>query len=470
MTTYKNKRIKLKILGWVFSFLAVFLLSPNGTAPSTLGLGRTAHAQNLDLMTNFCKPANTVFGKIAEAIKSLDIRQTSINYISSVITDALAYILTGGTSNMIFSCASYGIDGGQSLLGATGVPTPDGCVPEDPDFCPHIFNTYSDDQSDLAAIGLGGGSLVAVMNAAERGTKEPLPVNFAYYIHKQVESVPFVGTTYAQAFNSPFNGPFLSQVYSMWEVVRDIAYAIIAVIMVIIGMMIMMRKKVNTQSIVTIQYAIPRIIIALVLITFSYALGSFMAGLSWEFRNAVGQAFYDQALGLTGLPIAILTSGVFVVDLLILIAVAATTGIGLFMVGFSILAMLMTVVIYLIVLVKWILVYIGILGMIITAPLTFAFGAIPGNDNQTLDWFKKVLVKFATIMGMKAIIALTNVFVISLTLGIIAGGGADNFLTDLGNSALIILFVIPFIYAYGYYQAMKLPGRLESIFLGKKPR
>jgi hypothetical protein len=50
---------------------------------------------------------------------------------------------------------------------------------------------------------------------------------------------------------------------------------------VVVGIMIMMRTKVNAQTIITIQSALPNLLITLILITFSYAIVGFMIDLMY---------------------------------------------------------------------------------------------------------------------------------------------------------------------------------------------
>jgi len=58
----------------------------------------------------------------------------------------------------------------------------------------------------------------------------------------------------------------------IWTKSRNIAYLFFVVIFVAIGFMIMFRSKLNPQTVINIQLALPRIIVALILVTFSYAI------------------------------------------------------------------------------------------------------------------------------------------------------------------------------------------------------
>jgi hypothetical protein len=73
---------------------------------------------------------------------------------------------------------------------------------------------------------------------------------------------------YAQGIG--FSG--LTPLLGMWKAFRNIAYLLLAVFMIFVGFMIMFRKKIDPKTVVTVQNALPRIVIALLLITFSYAI------------------------------------------------------------------------------------------------------------------------------------------------------------------------------------------------------
>lgn len=99
------------------------------------------------------------------------------------------------------------------------------------------------------------------------------PANTYAFVQDMSYSLGF-GTrpAYAQGFG--FSG--LSILLPLWKQFRNIAYGIIAFVMVVIGFMVMLRKKIDPKTVVTVQNAIPRIVIALLLITFSYAIVGIM--------------------------------------------------------------------------------------------------------------------------------------------------------------------------------------------------
>lgn len=62
----------------------------------------------------------------------------------------------------------------------------------------------------------------------------------------------------------------------LWSTSRDVAYFVVVLAVVYVSFLIMFRSKTSGQTAVTVQSALPKIVIALVLITFSYAIAGFM--------------------------------------------------------------------------------------------------------------------------------------------------------------------------------------------------
>lgn len=90
---------------------------------------------------------------------------------------------------------------------------------------------------------------------------------------------------YAQNQGIGFAG--LAPILPIWKGFRNIAYSILAIIMIVIGFMVMFRKKIDPKTVVTVQNALPGIIVTMILITFSYAIAGFMIDLMYLF-TAVG--------------------------------------------------------------------------------------------------------------------------------------------------------------------------------------
>jgi len=96
------------------------------------------------------------------------------------------------------------------------------------------------------------------------------------YIADLMYNAKFLGAppAYAQVGGLGFSS--LEPILEAWKQFRNIAYMFFIIIVVVIGFMIMMRQKIGGQAAVTAQQAIPNIVIALLAVTFSYAVAGFL--------------------------------------------------------------------------------------------------------------------------------------------------------------------------------------------------
>lgn len=67
----------------------------------------------------------------------------------------------------------------------------------------------------------------------------------------------------------------------IWVVFRDLVFMIMVLIIVVIGFMIMFRSKINPQTVISIENALPKIVLTLIYITFSYAIAGFLIDLMY---------------------------------------------------------------------------------------------------------------------------------------------------------------------------------------------
>ena len=73
----------------------------------------------------------------------------------------------------------------------------------------------------------------------------------------------------------------LDPILPMWRASRDIAYAIFVLVAVVLAFMIMFRVKISPQVIITVQSALPKLFIAIILVTFSYAIAGLLVDLMY---------------------------------------------------------------------------------------------------------------------------------------------------------------------------------------------
>ena len=121
-----------------------------------------------------------------------------------------------------------------------------------------------------------GGVFAAVMNLTGHMYNNP-PAHTATYVADVIDTTGFAQPAYAQGLGFASLDPILN----LWKVFRNIAYFFFIIIFVVIGFMIMLRKRISGQAAVTAQQAIPSVIVSLILVTFSYAIAGFMVDLMY---------------------------------------------------------------------------------------------------------------------------------------------------------------------------------------------
>lgn len=95
------------------------------------------------------------------------------------------------------------------------------------------------------------------------------PANLALWIQDTGQTLGFLPKkTYAQGLG--FNG--LLPLLELWKTFRNLAYILLSIAIIIVGFMIMFRRRIDPHTVVTIQNALPRIVIVLITISFSYAI------------------------------------------------------------------------------------------------------------------------------------------------------------------------------------------------------
>ncbi len=139
----------------------------------------------------------------------------------------------------------------------------------------------------------------------ERGKLQENSNFFSYYLTTN----PVSGVGYVVSKLNKFNSQIIPEVkaqgfgfssfgesgiVSLWRITRNISYFILILVTIIMAFMIMFRVKISPQTVITIQSAIPKIIIALVLITFSYAIAGFLIDLVYVVMGIIA-AILNQA-------------------------------------------------------------------------------------------------------------------------------------------------------------------------------
>lgn len=140
----------------------------------------------------------------------------------------------------------------------------------------------------LSRTNLSGGTLGAVTGVIGALYQNP-PVRTADYLASVGEGLGIVKTANAQVVGS--GAQVLSPILKLWQVSRNISYVFIIIIFLVIGLMVMFRNKLNPQTVITAQTALPGLVIGLIMITFSYFFAGLISDMAFVGTNIVGYYF-----------------------------------------------------------------------------------------------------------------------------------------------------------------------------------
>lgn len=102
---------------------------------------------------------------------------------------------------------------------------------------------------------------------------------YVAYIGQNIQNKHIVTPAYAQSAGFGFTR--LSPLLKFWSLLRNTAYAFFVLVFVMYGFMIMFRVNIAPRVAMSIQTAIPKLIMVLLLITFSYAIAGFLIDMSY---------------------------------------------------------------------------------------------------------------------------------------------------------------------------------------------
>jgi hypothetical protein len=183
-------------------------------------------------------------------------------------------------------------------------------------------------------------------------------------------------------------------ILELWTKVRNVSYILAVVALVIIGFMIMLRIPLGPRTVVSAQNSLPRIALALFLITFSYAISGLLIDLTRmvaDILNAMIAIPYD----------AIWYSLIGTVVAAILGAVLGGMAFGLLggviILLLALILCIITFVTLLYIIFKLLTRYVIFLLLTIFAPFFFLFGALPGMEGIIFTWFKRAAAALLAI-------------------------------------------------------------------------
>jgi len=104
------------------------------------------------------------------------------------------------------------------------------------------------------------------------------PASGIYWAYSGLQNAGFVPKTHAaEGIGFAAIKPFMN----IWKVFRDISYMLLVLVLIAIGFMIMFRAKINPQTVISVENSLPKIVVALLLITFSFPIAGFLIDLMY---------------------------------------------------------------------------------------------------------------------------------------------------------------------------------------------
>ncbi len=272
------------------------------------------------------------------------------------------------------------------------------------------------------------------------------PASSVEYLADVGQNLGIVKPAYAQGLGFSAFSPILK----IWKAFRDIAYLAFVVIFVVIGFMVMFRKRIDPRTVVTVQEALPRIVVTLLLITFSYAIAGLIVDSSDfltrligstlnknEFIAVKGSSANQQAslnklyastvfelvnplrnvdrlmqqLGTANIPLISDIKNIPILGDLTIRLIFILAGIFImFKIFFALIGP-----------------YVSIILSIIFAPFILLLGAIPGSSGGLTSWLRDLLSKVLVFPATFAMLAIAAIIKGSATTpsALFPGGNAD---------------------------------------------
>lgn len=303
---------------------------------------------------------------------------------------------------------------------------------------------------DTNGVTAGTGALAASGKLVATLYRTP-PVSGVQYFAQKIQKFNPVQPAYAQ---TGIGFDALQPAQKLWQAFRNISYIGFVLVFVVIGFMVMFRAHISPQAVATVQDTIPRVIIALILVTFSYAIAGLMIDVMFLFLNIVINTLKAANL-LTSAGDVVFEKSVFgiiwnswtntfkvVYDALSSIIDAAINlpmgldkiagffggAIGGIIVGIALLFIMFRVFFMLL------MAYAMIILLTIAAPFFFLIQALPGN-NGAKEWFKQMAANVSVFPVTALMFIFAGIIGGIGALGGWPGGGVTH--TDIGQFPLL---------------------------------
>lgn len=263
-----------------------------------------------------------------------------------------------------------------------------------------------------------GGAVMLMAGVIDTMHTNP-PASGVAYFADMGSRLNLVRPAYAQA---AWQRPGTGYILSLWRGFRNAAYVLFVLVFVGLAFAIMFRTKIDPRTVITIQSVLPRIVVALVLITFSWAI----AGLLLDFAHVLtrliqtvldsiaGGAEWWQSIA-NGLVVNTVLPGAFAALIGAMVGLmGGGVGAGL---GAALAVGILAILFFFAVLrltFMYLMAYVSLLLHIILGPLEILFDTLPGRP-VIAGWLINVLAEVSVFVTAYAVLNLGIILFVNLT-------------------------------------------------------
>ncbi|HET7098627.1 MAG TPA: hypothetical protein VFI61_00095 [Patescibacteria group bacterium] len=280
------------------------------------------------------------------------------------------------------------------------------------------------------------------------------PISGIGYIHQKINNFHLIPEAHAQGVGFDAVNP----IQKLWVAFRNLTFGLMVIVVLIMAFMIMFRVKVSPQAVITVQSALPKVALGLILITFSYAIAGLMIdlmylvmGLLASFISSAGSGIstlnaIDVFKGLNNeniLSLSILYFFYYICGIFSIFAghmTGVTTGI-LFGIGYVVISFIMTIVIVIVLFISifkilWLLIktYAMILIQVVMGPIQILIGTVTPFGGAGA-WLKGLAANLAVYPVVSFMYVLSFFF---LAQGFSSAFPVSNIPTNLSTSVPVI--------------------------------
>ncbi len=288
-----------------------------------------------------------------------------------------------------------------------------------------LVTSQAPDYATVAKV--GGVPGILALSMGEMYTHPPASgVNYISKSLAKLEIIPVAHAQTGQGFRS------INVIQDIWSASRNMAYFVVIILLIASGFLIMFRVKINPQTVVSLQTMIPKLVIALLLITFSYAIAGLVIDLMYviivfilgmlNFMQVIHPSDLGHAVGWFTAPSFSGPVVYFIVPWLLLALVGSiATVITVPLVGsvifaivpgvlllLTLLGIILTIwLVWLLFRIWWMLVktYVTILLLIIAGPWQIMLDVIPGQSGFT-SWIRNLIANASVFVVVPIMFAL----------------------------------------------------------------